>query len=142
MDYIINCFWEVESMEPSATTVRQKACEEHLHTHNPTNKGGVVNKHPTKMESIQPGTSGPSVERRPSTNDCKLGQGIQLKVQDQNFMKGHEEIHHKKSVRFQEGNKTCYSLPQHPVSKEKGSTTRNWIASGGSAKPSSTTQQQ
>jgi hypothetical protein len=28
-----------------------------IFTHNPTEEGGVVNRHPTKMESIQPGTS-------------------------------------------------------------------------------------
>jgi hypothetical protein len=142
MEYIIKHFWEVEPVELSTRRVRQKACEKHIHTHNPTEKGGVVNRHPTKMESIEPLTSRLSAEQRPSTADCKLGQGPKLKVQDHNFMKEHEEIRHTKSVRFQERNKTRYFLPYHPVSKEKGSTTRNQIASDRSAKFSSSTQQQ
>jgi hypothetical protein len=131
--------WEAELVELSTKTVRQKAHEEHLHKQNPT-KGGVVNKHPIKMESIQPGTSCLSAEQGPRATDCKLGQGLKLKVQDHNFMKEHKEIKHTKLVRFQEENKTCHYLP-HLAPKEKGSTSDR-IASGGSAKASSSIQQQ
>jgi hypothetical protein len=140
MDCFINCFWEVESMEPSTMTAKQKACEEHLHKHNPTEKGGIVNKHPIKMESIQSGTSRLSAEQGPQATDNTLGQGPKLKVQNHNFMKEHEEINHTKTVGFQEGNKTCH-VPPHLAPKEKGSTS-NQIASYRSAKCSSSTQQQ
>jgi hypothetical protein len=104
-------------MEPSTMTAKQKACKEHLHKHNPTEEGRVVDRHPTKMESIQPGTSHLSAEQGPQATDNKLGQSPKLKVQDHNFVKEHEEINHTKSVRFQEGNKTCH-FPPHLAPKE------------------------
>jgi len=135
MEYIIKHFWEVEPVKQSTRIVKHQACEEHLHTHNPTEEGGVVDRHPTKMESIQPGTSRFIAEQEPHTTDCKLGQGLKLKVQDRNFMKEHEEISHK-SVKFQEGIKTCYFLPHHPVSKETSSTTKTRVVFDGGAKTS------
>jgi len=72
------------------------------HTHNPTQKGGVVDRHPNKRESIPPGTSCLLVKQEPHITDHKLGRGLKLKVQDRNFMKKHEEISQKKSVKFQE----------------------------------------
>jgi hypothetical protein len=140
LDHFINHFWEVEPAEQSTMTVKQKACEEHLHTHNPTEGGGVVNKHPIKMESIQPGTSRLSAERKPSTTDSRLGQGPKLKVQNHNVIKEHEEINHMKTVRLQERNKTCH-LPLHSGPNEKGSTS-NQISSDRHATCSSSTQQQ
>jgi uncharacterized protein YdaU (DUF1376 family) len=140
LDHFINHFWEAESMELSTKRAKQKAGEEHLHTHNPTERGGVVNKHPTKMETIQPGTSRLSAERKLSTTDSKLGQGPKLKVQNHNVVKEHEEINHTKTVRFQEGNKTCH-VPPHSAPKEKSSTS-NQISSDRSATCSSSTQQQ
>jgi len=140
MEYIIKHFWEVEPVEQSTRTARQQACEEHLHTHNSTDEEGVVDRHPTKMECIQTGTSRLVSEQKPHTTDHKLGQGPKLKVQDHNFMKEHEEISHTESVKPQKGKKTYHCLP-HPVSKEKGSTTRPKVTFEGNAKLSSGTQQ-
>jgi hypothetical protein len=135
LEYIIKHFWKVEPAEQSTMTARQKACEEH-HTHNPTKKGRGVNRRPIKMDPTHLGKSCLSAERKPSTTDIKLGRGSKQKVQDHNVMKKCEERGHTKSVRFHEGNETHYFLPHHPVSKEKGSTRRNQIASGRSSKPS------
>jgi hypothetical protein len=139
MEYIIKHLWEVEPVEQSTRTAKQQGCEEHLHTHNSTDEEGVVDKHPTKMECIQTGTSCPIAEQKPHTTDCKLEQGPKLKVQDHNFMKEHEEISHMVSVKPQKGKKTYHSLP-HPVSKEKGSTTKPRVTFEGDAKLSSGTQ--
>jgi hypothetical protein len=68
-------------------TAKQKKFEEHPHTHNPTEKGRVVDKHPIKMESIQPGTSRLSETQGPQITDRKLGQGPKLKVQDHKVSK-------------------------------------------------------
>jgi hypothetical protein len=84
LDHFINQFWEAESMGLTTKTPRQKAGEEHLHTHNPTERGGVENKHPTRMESNQPGTSRLSEGQGPQATDIKLGQGPKLKVQNNN----------------------------------------------------------
>jgi hypothetical protein len=138
LDHFKNHFWKAEPVESSTKTARQKAGEEHLHTHNPKDKRRVVNKHPIKMEAIQPGTSRHSEGQGPQRTDIKLGQGPKLKVQNHNFMKEHEETNHMKTVRFQEGNKTCH-VPSHSAPKEKGSTL-NQIASDRSATCSSSTQ--
>jgi hypothetical protein len=142
MEYIIKHFCEVEPAEPSTRTSRQKACEKLNHIHNPTEEKIVVIRLPTKMESIQPGTSRLSADRKPSTTYKKLQRGPKLKVQNHNFIKKREETRHTKSVRFQEGNKIHHFLPHRPLSKRKGSTRKNRIASGGSAKLSCTEQQQ
>jgi hypothetical protein len=51
LDNFINHFWEAEPVEASTKTVRQKVNEEHLHKHIPTEKRGIVNKHPIKLEN-------------------------------------------------------------------------------------------
>jgi hypothetical protein len=140
LEYIIKHFWEVKPADQPTMTVRQKACEEYLHTHNPT-EGRGVNRRPIKIDPTHLGKSRLSAERKPSITGIKFGRGPKLKVQDHNFMKKCVETRHKMSVRFQEGNKTHYFLPHHPVSMETGSTTRNQIASGGSSKPSCIQQQ-
>jgi hypothetical protein len=139
MDHFIDQFWEIESMEPSTMTRSQKTCEKPLHIHNPTEKGGVVNKQPTKMKFIQPGTSCLSERQGPCATNCKLGQTSNLKAQDHNFKKEYEEINPTKPVRFHERNKTRHSL-LHSTSKAKGSTT-DQIATGRSATLSSSTPQ-
>jgi hypothetical protein len=80
LDYFIKHFWEVESMEPSTITAKQKACEKHFYKHNPTEEGRVVDRHPTKLGSIQPGTSRLSAEQGPSITDHRLGRGPKMKV--------------------------------------------------------------
>jgi hypothetical protein len=140
MENIIKHFWEAEPVESSTKTAKQKASEEHLHKHNPTEEGSVVDKHPPKIESTQAGTSRLSAEQGPQSTENKLRQGPKPKVQNHNFMKEHEEINHTKTVRFQEGNKTCY-VPPHSAPKEKGSTS-NQTAADRSARSSSSTQQQ
>jgi hypothetical protein len=112
----------VKPADQSTLTARQKACEERLHTHSPTKKKKGVNRRPIKMDPTQLGKSRLSAERKPSTIDIKLGRGPKLKVQGRNFTKKCKETRHKKSVRFQEENKTHYFLPHHPVSMETGST--------------------
>ena len=134
MEYIIKHFWDVKPVKQSTRIVKHQACEEYLHTHNPTEEGVVVDRHPTKMESIQPGTSCFIAKQGPHTTDRKLKGGPNMKVQDCNFMKEHEEISHKKSVKFQEGNKTFYFLPHQPVSKETSSTTKTRVVFDGGAK--------
>jgi hypothetical protein len=126
----LNRFWEIQPMEQSTMPRRQKACEKPRHTHNPTKEGRVVNRRPTKADPTYLRNSHLAVERRASTTDNRFGRGPKLKVQDHNFMKKHEDIRHKKSVRFQEGNKAHCFLPHHPVSLETGSTGGNRIASG------------
>jgi hypothetical protein len=138
LDHFINHFWEAELVEASTKTAKQKTSEKHLHPHNPTKEGRVVNKHPIKIVSIQSGTSRLSAEQRPQATD-KLECGPKQKVQNHNFIKEHEEINHTKTVKFQEGNKTCH-LP-HSARKEKGSTS-NQISSDRSATCSSSTQRQ
>jgi hypothetical protein len=133
----LNRFWEIEPMEPSTMPGRQKAREKPRHTHNPTKDGRGVNRYPIKMDPTYLGNSHLAVERRASTTDIRFGRGPKLKVQDHNFMKKREDIRHKKSVRFQEGNKAHCFLPHHPFSVETGSTRRNRIASGGILKLSS-----
>ena len=104
------------------------------HTHNPIEEGVVVDRYPTKMESIQPGTSRFIAKQGPHITDRKLKRGPNMKVQYRNFMKEHEEISHKKSVKFQEGNKTFYFLPYQTVSKETSSTTKTRVVFDGGAK--------
>ena len=140
MEYIIKHFWEAKPVKQSTRKAKHQACDERFHTHNPTQKGGVVDKHPNKRESIQPGTSRFLAKQEPHITDQKLGRGPKLKVQDRNFMKKHEEISQKKSVKFQEGTETYYFLPHHPVSKETRSTSRTRFVSGGSDKPSISNQ--
>jgi len=82
--------------------VKHQACEERLHTHNPTQRREVVDRHPTKMESIQPRTSRFIANQGPHTTVRKLGRGPKLKVQDHHFMRKHEETSQKKSVKFKE----------------------------------------
>jgi hypothetical protein len=55
-------------------------------------------------------------------------------------MKKHEETSQKKSVKFQERTEIYYFPPQHPVSKETRSTSGTGFVSGGSDKPSISTQ--
>jgi hypothetical protein len=118
MEYIIKRFWEAKPVKQATRIARHQAGEERLHTHNPTQKGGVVDRHPNKRECIQHGTSRFSAEREPHITDSKLGRGPKPKVQDRNFMKNLEETSQKKSVRFQEGTEIYYFLPHNPVSKE------------------------
>ena len=86
---------------------------------------------PTKMEPNHIGTL-LSSKRRLHAIERRLEWGPELKVQYYNFMK-FEELYHRDPVNSQEGKKTCYCLP-YPVFKEKGSTTRTWIAFGGGAR--------
>jgi hypothetical protein len=67
-DHVIFQFWEAESMELSTNDPRQKAGE-HLHTHNSTKGGGVVNNHPTRMESHKPRTPLLSERQGPTLKD-------------------------------------------------------------------------
>jgi hypothetical protein len=96
MGHIRKRFWEAKPVKQSTRIARHQAGEERLHTHNPTQKGGVVDRHPNKRESIQHGTSRFSTEREPHTTDRKLGRSPKLKVQDLHFMKKHEETSQKK----------------------------------------------
>jgi hypothetical protein len=136
LEYIIKHFWEVNPADQPTMPRRQKACEEHTHTHNPTKEGRGVNRRSTKMNPTHLGNYHLSAEQTPSTTDTKLGRGPKRKVQDHNFITKCEKTCHKKSVRFQEGNKTHCFLPHHPVSLETGSTRRNQIVSGAILKPS------
>jgi hypothetical protein len=68
-DQFINQFWGAESMDLSTKDPRQKAGDEHLHTHNSTKGGGVANNHPTRMESHQPGTPFLSEQQGPILKD-------------------------------------------------------------------------
>jgi len=99
-----------------------------------------VDKLPNKRESIQPRTARFIAKEGPHTTDHKLGRGPKLKLQDRNFMKKHDEISQKKSVKFQERTEIYYFRPQHPVSKETRSTSRTRFVSGGSDKPSISNQ--
>jgi hypothetical protein len=137
----LNRFWEIEPMEQSTMPRRQKACVKPRHTHNSTKERRGVNRRPTKLDPTYLANSHLAVERRASTIDTRFGRGPKLKVQDHNFMRKREDIRHKKSVRFQEGNKAHCSLPHHPGSLETGSTRRTLIASGGILKPSCIQQQ-
>jgi len=117
--------WTIAGRTPANTTVEDakraflretrivehQACEERLHTHNPTEEGVVVDRHPTKMESIQPRTSRFIAKQGPHTTDHKLGRGPKLKIQDHNFRKKNEETSQKKLVKFKEKTETYYFLP-------------------------------
>jgi hypothetical protein len=76
-DHFINQFWEAESMELSTKDLKQKAGDEHHRTHNSTKVGGDVNKHPTWMESHQPGTpffserQGPILKDLNNNSSCR-----------------------------------------------------------------------
>jgi len=108
--------------------VKHQACEKLLHTHNPTQKGVVVDRHPNKRESIPPGTFRLLAKQEPCITDHKLGRGPKLKIQGHNFTKKLEEIN-QKSVKFQEGTKIYYFRSHHPVSKETRSTSRTRFVS-------------
>jgi len=127
--------WTIADRTPANTTVedakraflqretkivRHQACEERLHTHNPTQKGGVVDRHPTKMESIQPRTFRFIANQGPHTTVRKLGRGPKLKVQYRNFRKKHEETSQKKSVKFQERTEIYYCRSQHLSPRKQG----------------------
>jgi len=94
------------------------------------------------MEPTQLGTSCLSAERRLHAIERRLERDPDLEVQYHNFMKEYEELGHMKPVTSQEGKSTCYFLPHHPVFKKTSSTTKTRVVSGGSAKPSSSTQLQ
>jgi len=98
-----------------------------------------VDRHPTKMESIQPRTFRFIANQGPHTTVRKLGRGSKLKVQDRHFMKKHEETS-QKSVKFKERTEIYYFRSQHPISKETRSTSRTRFVSGGSDKPSISNQ--
>jgi len=123
-------------------TAEQQACEEHFLTHTTQQPDGrVVVRLSTKMEPKQLGTSRLSAERRLHAIECRLERDPELKIQYHNFMRKYEKLDHTDPVNSQEGKKTCYCLPPHPVFKEKGSTTRTLIAFGGCARSSNGTQQ-
>jgi hypothetical protein len=109
------------------------------HIHNSTTDGRLIVILPTKMKPNHNGISRLSAERRLHAIERRLEQDPEFKIQHYNFMRKYEELGDLELVNSQEGKKTCHCLP-HPVSKEKGSTSRNRIASGGSAKPSSSSQ--
>jgi len=141
--------WTIAGRTPANTTVedaklaflqretrivKNKTCEINIHTPNRTEEG-VVDRHPTKTESIQPRTRF-IAKQGPHTTDHKLGRGPKLKVQDRNFTKKHEEISQKKSVKFRQRTEIYYFRLHHPVSKETMSTLRTRFVSRGIDKPS------
>jgi len=132
----------VETVEQSTITAEQKACEKHFLINTTQQPDGrFVVKLPTKMEPTQLGTSRLSAEHRLHAIERKLRRGPKLKVQDCNFMKKHEEISQKKSVKFRQRTEIYYFRPHHPVSKETMSTLRTRFVSGGSDKPSISNQE-
>jgi hypothetical protein len=125
LDYIINHFWNVNPADQPTMTGRQKAGEEHIHTHNPSKERRCVNRRPIKRDPTHLRKSRLSAERRSSKTDIKLGRGLKRKAQDHNLRKNCKETRPKNSVRFQDGNKKHHGLPHHPTSMETGSTKRN-----------------
>ena len=94
----------------------------------------------TKMEPHHIGTL-LSSEQRSHAIEHRLEQDPELKFQYHNFVRKYEELGHRDQVNSEEGKKTCYFLPHHPVLKENSSTTRTRIAFGGDTKPSNGTKQ-
>jgi len=118
VEYVKRAFLQRETR-----IVKHQACEEHLHTQ--PNRGGSSCGQTSNQDGIHSTWNFSFIAKQgPHTTDRMLKRGPNMKVQDRNFLKEHEEIIHKKSVKFQEGNKTFYFLPHQPVSKETSSTTK------------------
>jgi hypothetical protein len=95
-----------------------------------------VVKLPTKMDPTHLGTFRLSAQRRLHAIVRRQEREPDLNSNYHNFMKEYEELGHMEPVTFQEGKRTCYYLPHHPVFKETSSTTKTRVVFDEGAKSS------
>jgi hypothetical protein len=125
-------FQLTEAEESSAMSPEQQACEQHFTAHTTQQDGRFVVKLPIKGEPNQLGTSRRSAEQRLLAIERRLERDPEMKAKYQ-FMKEYEELGQMELTNSQEGKKTCYYLPHHPVFKETSTTTQTCVVFDGGA---------